>query len=757
MYSVSDLYKTAIQDNTRSFTWSGTITTKAGRVYPFENKDIVKGSGYVTRQCSGSSEIELGSVYAAELGISLFSDVDRYSLEDAEVRLNFHMSLPDGNTEDVPMGIFYVAEANRQIKTLELKAYDAMLNFEKAYNKDQSSGYPFDFLTAMSTSCHVELSQTQAEIEALPNGTELLGVYPDNDIETWRDFLHYLSQALCCFAFINREGKLQLVQYTAAPVVTVNSTHRYSSSFSDFVTRYTAINSTNRRTNTAEYYSLDPDDGLTMNLEVNPLLQFGLDETRKRILNNILNGIAVINYVPFDSETIGDPALEPGDVLTFTGGQADASQMAAITSITVKVNGKCSLKCVGKNPRLAEAKSKNDKNITGLLNSVEATKMATYTYVNAMPYTLGEENVEIVSIEFATQEETDCEFKAAILLNVAAPEDPRSVTATGTGTTILPEQSTNPETEEPVVTDKELATTVTVPVEWTDDGQSVIRVTYIVDGHEVEEFHPMETLHSGQHILNLFYPLLDMQEKTLHSFAVWISLAPGSATINAQNIIASITGQGLGAQDRWNGRIDASDDYIPLLLSGMSHFALSGEVDAALVTPTPTGAGDQIPKVLMAGMPLWTIADNLRIYAPIVHDVIEISDKRKMRYSKIYVFDDTQFELRESYTISGGTEQDLNRGRMDALKISTSDFDSLTGLTILPFETEPFIGGDVLPAKKLSGTHYTVLENGSLVLKKTYAEIIEGEPQAIDRGTLASYPLGLASFDTITELEVQSG
>ena len=249
------------------------------------------------------------------------------------------------------------------------------------------------------------------------------------------------------------------------------------------MTRYTAINSTNRRTNTAEYYSLDPDDGLTMNLEVNPLLQFGLDETRKRILNNILNGIAVINYVPFDSETIGDPALEPGDVLTFTGGQADASQMAAITSITVKVNGKCSLKCVGKNPRLAEAKSKNDKNITGLLNSVEATKMATYTYVNAMPYTLGEENVEIVSIEFATQEETDCEFKAAILLNVAAPEDPRSVTATGTGTTILPEQSTNPETEEPVVTDKELATTVTVPVEWTDDGQSVIRVTYIVDGH----------------------------------------------------------------------------------------------------------------------------------------------------------------------------------------------------------------------------------------------------------------------------------
>jgi hypothetical protein len=213
------------------------------------------------------------------------------------------------------MGIFYVAEANRQVKTLELKAYDAMLNFDKEYNEAQTSGYPYDFLSVMCTTCGVELAHTQAEIEALPNGTELLGIYPENDIETWRDFLHYLAQALGCFAQINREGKLQLVQYTAEPAVTINNTHRYSSSFSDFVTRYTAINSTNKRTETAEYYSLDPDDGLTMNLEVNYLLQFGLEETRRRILTTLLNTISVINYVPFDSETIGDPALDPGDVL----------------------------------------------------------------------------------------------------------------------------------------------------------------------------------------------------------------------------------------------------------------------------------------------------------------------------------------------------------------------------------------------------------------------------------------------------------
>ena len=756
MYSVSDSYKTAIQDNTRSFSWSGTITTTSGKVYPFENKDIVKGSGYVSRQCSGSSEIELGSVYAAELGISLFSDIDRYSLENAEVELIFHMNLSDGTVEDVPMGIFYVAEANRKIKTLEIKAYDAMLNFDKAYSEAQSSGYPYDFLTAMCSTCHVELAHTQEEIEALPNGSELLGIYPDNDIETWRDFLHYLTQALCSFAFINREGKLQLVQYGESPVCTINNTHRYSSSFSDFVTRYTAISSTNRRTNTAEYYSLDPDDGLTMNLETNPLLQFGLDETRSRILNTILNAISVIRYVPFDSETIGDPALEPGDVLTFTGGQADASQIAAITSITTKINGKCSLKCVGKNPRLAEAKSKNDKDITGLINSVESTKMATYSYMNAMPYTLGEEPVFIVSLEFATQEETDCEFKAAILINVTAESVDRSVTAKGTGTTILPEE-TKDENDNPVTNDRELETTVTVPVEWQEDGQSVIRVGYVVDGHEVEEFHPMETWHTGTHILNLFYPLLDMAEKTLHTFAVWITIAPGSATINAQNIIASITGQGLGAQDRWNGRIDASDDYIPLVLSSLQHLPFEEAVETILHTPEPTGASDAVSPVLLSGMTLYALSDNVRTFAPIVHDIVDVSDKRKMSYRQEYVEDDTQFSLRKSYTISGGTERNLNRGRMDSLTISTADFDSLTSIVINPFVTEPFINGRILPARVLTDTAYTIHENGSMKLKTEYAEIIEGEAAEIDRGGLAVYPLGLTAFETITELEVQSG
>ena len=221
-----------------------------------------------------------------------------------------------------------------------------------------------------------------------------------------------ISQPRCWAAFfcINREGKLEFRQVWEHAGDEILQKHRFSSSFSDFVTRYTAVSSTNLRTQTAEYYALEEDDGLTMNLGINPLLQFGLEETREELCRNILTALSVVNYVPFDSDTIGNPALDLGDVLTFSGGQADSQQITCVTSFTVKIGGRQSLKCVGKNPRLSQAKSKNDKNISGLLNRIEAGKIGIHTFTNASAYTLGETNVRIISIEFASKKKTTHSF-----------------------------------------------------------------------------------------------------------------------------------------------------------------------------------------------------------------------------------------------------------------------------------------------------------------------------------------------------------
>lgn len=440
MYPVSDAFLRAVRSNTRKYFWTGTIVTEGGMTYEFGAKEIVKGSGYISRQCCGSTEIELGTVYAAEMGITLLSDIDRYTLEDALVTLVFHLVLADGSVEDVPMGVFEVSEANRLAKCLELKAYDFMLRFDKSFNGFETVGTAYDFIALCCKRCKVEFANKRAEIDAMPNGGVTLSVYTENDIETCRDVLFYVAQVLGGFFIINREGKLELRKYGKDPVMKVEQRHRFSSSFSDFITRYTAVSSTNKQTQIAEYYALDPDNGLTMNLGVNPLLQFGLAETREMLCRNILADLSVIRYVPFDSDTIGNPALDPGDVLTFAGGQADEGQITCITSIRQKIGGKQSLKCVGKNPRLAQAKSRNDKNISGLLNQIEDNaktgKIGIHTFTNASVHDIGQTRVKLISIQFASSEENHMQFFAQVVVDVAA--DPVERSAEASGTVVIP-------------------------------------------------------------------------------------------------------------------------------------------------------------------------------------------------------------------------------------------------------------------------------------------------------------------------------
>lgn len=748
MYPVSDKFMEAVQKNTRTFYWTGSITTKTNQTYEFGNDDIVKGSGYINRQCCGNTEIELGTVYAAEMGISLYLDIDRYTLEEAEIRLSFHLVYEDETEEEVPMGVFYVAEANRCIKTLELKAYDGMLNLDKNFSKGLSSAYPYEFLSLLSKACHIELAQTKEEIEAMPNGTELLGIYQDNDIESWRDFLYYLAQTLGCFAIIDRFGRLNLSAYGNTAVMAVDIRHRFSSSFSDFVTRYTAVSSTNKRTEKAEYYAKSPDDGLTMNLGVNPLLQFGLEETRKRIINAILDVITSVEYVPFDSDTIGNPALDLGDVLRFTGGHADETKQSAITSIYTKINGKQTVKCVGKNPRLAAAKSKNDKNITGLINSIGETKLSIYTFANALALDVGAEKLSIINMEFASGDETNAEFHAQAILQVESNPDTRTLTAE---TTI--DLGTTTDDNGTTVENKKV---ISFPLSWEEDGKTELSVFYVLDGHEVEEFHPKESWLSGKHLLTLYYPIMGLTANQLHTFEVLISMKNGAGHIEAQNIMATITGQGLGVQERWDGKITVEETMKKLLLSSMPTYTLQDVVMVHFLSPKKTGLNDHVASISLIGMPMRSMKDTLRLFAPIVSDVVETDDKKKMNYKKEYVLAEDVFRLRKDYALSGNSSIRLDRGRMLKLVIPTENFDSLTALTIQPFETLPFINMEVLYPGNLSFSELTEQVGDVVKLKMSFSRQVSGQDQKINRGRLAAFSMGLGDMAEIEELEVSN-
>lgn len=575
MYPVSEAFLSAVQENTRRYYWTGKIATKAGVVHEFSEKEIVKGSGYISSQCCDSNEMELGTVYASEMGITLFLDVDRYTLEDAKVELFYHLELEDGSWEEVPMGIFEVTEANRKIKCLDIKAYDYMLRFDETFNGFETVGNAYDFMELCSKECRVKLAQTREEIEAMPNGAEVLSVYTENDIETYRDMLYYVGQVLGGFFCINRVGKLELRKYGSEPVMEIGSRHRFSSSFSDFITRYTAVSSTNLKTEMAEYYALEPDDGLTMNLGTNPLLQFGVDETRKELCTNILNDLAVINYVPFDSETIGNPALDLGDVLKFSGGHADGDKLSAVMSMQIKIGGKQTLKGVGKNPRLARAKSKNDKNISGLLNQIEenktAGKIGIHTFTNASAFSISDTDTKIISIEFAASEEVMAQFFGSVIVDVKADSVEKSVTAKTSlvipavdVTAVITEtegedtgESTTDEGAEPEVIGnmKEQTIELDVPVAWQEDGVAVVHFIFEFNDVIIDVHQPEETWHSGKHTMVLYYPIDHVIANYRNIFNVYMRVEGGTGSVETGNCLAAITGQSMGAGEAWDGEI----------------------------------------------------------------------------------------------------------------------------------------------------------------------------------------------------------
>ena len=716
MFAVSEKFRNAIKQNTRKYEWHGTITTKGGKNYDFTSKDIVKGSGYIKWQCCSDSEIELGTVYAAEFGLSLYSQIDRYSLYDATVKIYYSLTLSDGVVETIPMGIYEVSEANRKIKTLELKGYDYMLRFDKTLKLESSSGTPYQFLKVACDSCKVEMAQTVNEISAMPNGKMTLGIYADNDIETFRDLIFYVAQVLGGFCQIDRYGRLVIKHYENKPLWEVPQVARFDSSYSDFVTRYTAVSSTNQMAQTSEYIAMETDDALTMNLGVNPLMQFGLKATRERMLREILTALQKINYLPFDSNTIGNPALEPGDIIKCTGGHAYESKLSCITSIEYKINGKESIKCVGKNPRLARAKSKNDKNISGLINSMESGKTIIYNFVNVSPFVIGQSLTNVMDIDFTATEDTTAAFQCEMLLEVIKPDG-----------------------EEP-------------------EEMPELSVVYKMNNETIDGFMPTKTCLYGKHIVTLFFPISKVIENSSNTFSMYLKISHGSISIGEAQIRATISGQGLAAGlGDWNGRININQNigFIPV---GDKPFMVDlFEDNATVILPQRknNGVTQSIGNIAITKTNFFVDSFTDRTWiAEILRTYVLTSVRGFPKYNGLITINSNeQFLLRTRYILDSEPDS-LDRGFSEELTIDTSFLADVSEIEVNGHLTK------YRPQLLVNTANTAVIypeevdiTSGRFELKATTTEEQTAEMMETEEGYLECLTIDISSFDGVKGVE----
>ena len=415
MYEVSLAYEQAVKSNRRKSTMHGTLTVGKKEIALGDN-DIIKNTVYVTNQCVNGSDFELGCTYAGECGLTIKSGVDRYKLYDCELKLYYDLEVSNGKYETVPLGVFYISEANRINDKISIKALDGMTKLDKSVKND-TTGTLKELLELIADKCHVEL----ADIDYLtfPNSDVLYKVEADK-IDSYRDLLAYLCQMSACFAQMDRYGRLKLVKFDKQSSIDLGKSNRFTNaSFSDYTTQYSGVTARFIAEENYAPYDAGSSDGLVLDLGDNPLVR-GTAKTKHEVLENVWNVVSRLDYEPCEIEIPGNPAIDLGDYLINDYVGSDNQYFRSYVTYTYwTYRGKHKLKSVGGNPKLANVKDKQSKQLSSTESQINAKSIQVKSYINADDISFSNSETEIAQLSYSATESSKILFLMTVRLKLS--------------------------------------------------------------------------------------------------------------------------------------------------------------------------------------------------------------------------------------------------------------------------------------------------------------------------------------------------
>ena len=550
MYEGSETFKTVNSRPIQKQRITGTIDGTS-----FGPSDILKGSVNVTNQCSDSSDYKLGGVFVGQLTMTFLKGfgVAIETWQGKEIVVNFGLCIDEDNDtwEEFPLGHFFVYEANSVADGITIKAYDAMANFDKVATW-QPVGTLYQVLTKLCQRCNVPLGMTQLEIEALPNGLVNYGLWPENDCSTYRDLLYWVAVTVGGFATINRDGELvvksfQQIMNSVATTPTLPWDKRCTGArVSDYRTYYRGLYLTDAKTDEVKFYGA-LSGGPVYDMGKNPFIQYGTQTTKDNMARAVLQSLQV-RLRPFEAQIMSAPIWELGDIISMTGGLATGYESRTVVHSWTYSSGQgTKIACFGSNPALANVSK--DKAASAASKSAAMNGISYKRYANPNEITVTGAEEKVCDIYFTAEKETDVEIWHEVLLETSLV-----------------------------------------------DPSMTVEAVYYLDGVELTR-RPIETYtDSADHILTLNY-CMGVDEGN-HRWEVYLTATGGTATLDAEDAISVLKGQGLVKGDTWDGVIILADEvafvYAPLIFAGVSALC-----DASL--PTHIGSTE-----LSANVGPWT-------------------------------------------------------------------------------------------------------------------------------------------------------
>lgn len=535
MYPVSEAYRLAMAQPVRTERLAGTLTLTNGETLAFGPADLMSGSVTVDDQCVSGEELQFGCVYLGQAAFQLRTALSRYVLYGAKLELTYGVQLADGSWEDLPLGVYTVAEAERTNLAVSIHAYDNILALDRDYAGPALQGTPFAMLSQIAAHCGLALGVTADDLAGWPNAEETFQLDTNDGCASWRDCAGAVAQLLGGFVTVDRSGALVVRRFAAESCRTLGPQTRLSASVADYICAYSKLIV---ETADTDYTCADDGDGLTMTMADAALFGKGLASRNQALAEAVFSYLQTVTYVPVTVTLPGDPAIDCGDRIALTEPGDETGLAVAETLVTHRVwkfRGAETLKGVGKNPRLATVRDRETVVLRQLQSQSTENRLTFYNFTNVDPVTAPDGRmVTAAGVRFVTVQATGALLLAQLLLSAAPADGNEALTLT---------------------------------------------VQYYINGVLIGDYCPAQALGAGAHTLALFYPLTEIEANQSCRLEIRLRASGGTVQVAAGALRGVVTGQGMAAAAGWDGTLTLQE-YLPALTWQAPAMTLAGLADA---------------------------------------------------------------------------------------------------------------------------------------------------------------------------------
>lgn len=249
---------------------------------------------------TGGSEAEddfsLGSTMSQYIEVTIPDG--NLLIEGKEILLQIGMDV-GGLTEYVPMGYFTAGKPKKADDQITFTAYDRMMNTERTFSMDGTTTNTVAVLKKIAdiTGVPVVTSGLTAISMKVPKGYSC------------REVLSYVAQLHGAFAVCNRRGQIELHTYVDSDYKVKSNRYWGNFEHNDYVFDASKFVCFTGQDKNGKSISISSGSGARSVSFSNPFMT-------QTVLNNILASFKSFSYMPGALKMMGDPRLDPWDILT---------------------------------------------------------------------------------------------------------------------------------------------------------------------------------------------------------------------------------------------------------------------------------------------------------------------------------------------------------------------------------------------------------------------------------------------------------